>query len=467
MIAEELREAIRVLKGQGRPLREISRALKVSRNTVRRVLREGERGKTRTEDPRLQAVVELLPDLYRDCKGNAVRIGEVLAEAHGIEIAYSTLTRLIREHTELRTPKKRSGTYTFAPGEEMQHDTSPHHLTLGGKKVKVQCASLILAYSRLLFIAYYPRFTRFEAKAFLTAALQFFDGAARRCVIDNTSVILAGGSGANARIAPEMAAFGELFGFEFMAHAIGHSDRKGRVERPFSYIEGNFLPGRTFTDWADLNAQARAWCQQVANAKVKRILGMSPQAAYAMEKTHLLPLPAYIPPMTEIHYRVVDSYGFVHLDTNRYSVPERWVGKKVAVHKHPEQVVVYADRKQIAEHPRMIGQRQGEQRAQGHHTQLERRRPPTGPSPQEQALTGRDPRLDAYVVALKKRAPGRGVAKLRRLLELQRTYPNEPFLAAIEQALHYGLFDLSRVERLILERVAGGFFDLEAEDPDA
>jgi transposase len=463
MIAEELRQAIRVLKAQGRPLREISRALKVSRNTVRRVLREGEQPQTPAEDPRLEAIVELLPQLYRDCKGNAVRIGEILRDTHRIEIAYSTLTRLIREHTELRTGKKRSGTYTFGPGEEMQHDTSPHHLTLGGKKVKAQCASLVLAYSRMLFIAYYPRFTRFEAKAFLTAALQFFDGAARRCVIDNTSVILAGGSGANALIAPEMESFGESFGFEFMAHAIGHSDRKGRVERPFSYIEKNFLAGRTFADWADINAQARAWCEQVANAKVKRILNMSPQAAYPMEKAHLLPLPAYIPAVTEIHYRVVDSYGFVHLDTNRYSVPERWVGKKVAVHKRPEQVLVYADRQLIAEHPRLIGQRQGEQRAKGHHTRLERRRPPGGPCPQEQALTGRDPRLDAYVAALKKRAPGRGVAKLRRLLELQRTYPAEPFLAAIEQALHYGLFDPARLERLILERVAGDFFDLDGE----
>lgn len=44
----------------------------------------------------------------------------------------------------------------------------------------------------------------------------------------------------------------------------------------------------------------------------KRVLGMSPQAAYAMEKAHLLPLPACIPPVTEIHYRGVDRYGFVH-----------------------------------------------------------------------------------------------------------------------------------------------------------
>jgi orotate phosphoribosyltransferase-like protein len=98
MIAEELRQAIRALKDQGRPLRDISRALKVSRNTVRRVLREREQPKAPATDPRIQVIAELLPDLYRDCKGNAVRIGEVLEEAHGIAIAYSTLTRLIREH---------------------------------------------------------------------------------------------------------------------------------------------------------------------------------------------------------------------------------------------------------------------------------------------------------------------------------------------------------------------------------
>jgi transposase len=463
MIAEELREAIRSLKEQGRPLREISRALKVSRNTVRRVLREGRRPKRAADDPGVQALVGRLPEIYRDCKGNAVRIGEILEARHGIDIPYSSLTRLIREHTDLRAAKKRSGTYRFGPGEEMQHDTSPHRLALGGKAVMAQCASLVLAYSRMLFVQYYPRFTRFEAKAFLTEALRFFDGACPRCVIDNTSVLLAGGSGTHALIAPEMEAFGALFGVEFMAHAIGHSDRKGRVERPFSYVENNFLAARTFADWADLNAQARAWCETVANAKPKRILGMSPQAAYAMEKAYLLPLPAYIPPVTEIHYRVVDCYGFVHLDTNRYSVPERFVGKKVAVHKRPEQVLVYAGQTLLTEHPRLIGQREGEHRLPGHHTRLERRRA-TGPSPQEQALTGQNPQLDAYVGALKQRAPGRGTAKLRRLLELQRTYPREPFLAAIAQALRYGLFDLARLERLILERVAGDFFELD-EDP--
>ena len=458
MIPYEIRQAILTLKGQGQPLREISRILKVSRNTVRRALREPE-PKAPSAPSGQEEVIALLPEIYPRCKGNAVRIQEILKDEHAIEAPYSTLTRLIREQ-ELRDVRRRSGIYTFGPAAEMQHDTSPHRLILGQKRLIAQCASLILACCRMLFFLYYPAFTRFEAKAFLTEALRVFDGSCPRCTIDNTSVIVAGGSGPDALIAPEMEAFGELFGMRFIPHAIGHSDRKGRIERPFSYIEGNFLAGRTFRDWTDLNAQARTWCETTANAKPKRVLGMSPRAAYVMEKPHLRPLPPYIPPVTQIHYRVVDTQGYIHLDTNRYSVPERILGKKVAVHKRPEQVLVFQGQNLVAEHPRLIGQRNTDHLVKAHHPSLQRGKTPSGPSHQEQALRGRDPLLDRYVAELKKRSPGRGVAKLRRLLELKRSYPAEPFLAAVAQALEYGLFDLARLERLILERVAGDFFDL-------
>ena len=75
-------------------------------------------------------------------------------------------------------------------------------------------------------------------------------------------------------------------------------------------------------------------------------------------------------------------------------------------------------------------------------------------------MTGEDAILDEYVAELKKRSHGRGVVKLRRLLYLKRTYPGEPFLKAITQALKYGLFDLSRLENIILDYTAGDFFDL-------
>jgi hypothetical protein len=61
------------------------------------------------------------------------------------------------------------------------------------------------------------------------------------------------------------------------------------------------------------------------------------------------------------------------------------------------------------------------------------------------------------------------VRQLRRLLEIKRSYPATPFLCAIEQALRFGLFDLGRLETLVLKYVAGEFFalDLPEEEPDA
>jgi transposase len=201
------------------------------------------------------------------CEGNVVRVQEVLAADHELAIPYSTLTRWVRE-ADLRGPKQRAGRYHFGMGEEMQFDTSPHHLKLNDRPIKAQCASLVLAYSRRVFIQYYPCFTRFEAKAFLREGVCFMDGSAQRCLVDNTNVVVASGSGPDALIAPEMEAFGQIFGFEFVAHAVGDANRSAGVERSFYFVERNFLPGRRFSSWDDLNAQARAWCEQIAMSAI-------------------------------------------------------------------------------------------------------------------------------------------------------------------------------------------------------
>jgi transposase len=461
MIAPEIREAIVALRAKGTAIRKIARLLKISRNTVRQALRQPH-PRTPAQPQIPPHLLSLLEESFPRCEGNVVRVQEVLEAEHQIRIPYSTLTRWVRE-AALRAPKQRAGRYDFPPGEEMQFDTSPHRLTLGDRKLTAQCAALALAYSRRHFIQYYPCFTRFEAKAFLREALLFMDGSAQRCVVDNTNVVVAAGSGPQAEIAPEMATFAQIFGFEFRAHAIGDANRSARVERPFYYVERNFLPARRFSSWDDLNAQARAWCTQVANQKPKRALGMSPEAAYVLEKPHLLELPPYLPPVYQAFTRTVDVEGYAYLDTNRYSVPERLIGKQVEVYKYLHQVRVLFRHRVVAEHPRLVGQRHG-QHTLKEHRRPQRRQAYQGPSSEEQQLRQDAEALSRYVSALKRRSPGRGVARLRRLLAMRRTYPREAFLAAIEKALHYGLYDLHRLEHLILEQVAGDFFCIEPEE---
>lgn len=398
---------------------------------------------------------------FKSCKGNVVRLKEVLLEKYGHDVAYSSITRIVRQ-LELREKKQRVGIYEFGPGEELQHDTSPHHLVLGGKNVTAQCASLTLGYCKKVFIQYYPAFTRFEAKVFLTEALIYMGGGCARCVIDNTSVIVAAGSGPDALISPEMEAFGKMFGMTFVPHHIKDPDRKAKVERNFRYVENNFLAERSLSDWSDLNRQARIWCDRTANKKPKRSLGqMSPEEIYLIEKPHLNPLPPHIPTVYKTLQRIVDMSGYVTVDTNRYSVPEHLCAQPVEVLKSWDHITVYHKFGKVAEHKRIIDKRDAKLIAKGHHLPLHNTRSLCGK--EEKELVGRDESLDRYVASIKKHTHF-GRRKLQQLLELQRTYPPDAFKKAIEQALHYGLYDLSRLENLILTFVSGDYFNLEMDD---
>jgi len=124
-------------------------------------------------------------------------------------------------------------------------------------------------------------------------------------------------------------AFAARLGFRFQAHEIGDANRSARVERPFPFIENNFLAGRTFADWRDLNEQARQWCDRV-NATYKKHIRAVPRELYAVERPHLKPLAAWIPEVYRLHHRMVDVEGYVSLHSNRYSVPPSFIGRRAA-----------------------------------------------------------------------------------------------------------------------------------------
>ena len=79
---------------------------------------------------------------------------------------------------------------------------------------------------------------------------------------------------------------------------------------------------------------------------------------------------------------------------------------------------------------------------------------------------GQSERVDRYVEELKKHSSGRGVRSLRKLLDLKRTYPMEAFEKAILEALRYGLYDLSRLEQMILSYVQGDFFTIDEDQEE-
>jgi len=457
------RAAILELHRRQVPIRRIARTLKVSRGSVRKVITSGMAEVPNVERPeQAEPYRERILELYPRCKGNLALVHEKVV-SEGCEISYQAFTAFCRRHQIGKKPKERAGRYHFEPGEEMQHDTSPHTITLGGQKRLAQCASLVLCHSRMKFFQYYPNFDRFHCKVFLHDALQYFGATCRWCMIDNTHVVVLKGTGASMIAVPEMVAFGEQFGFGWRAHERGDANRSARVERPFHHVENNFLPDREASDWRDLNRQAVEWCD-ADNGKHKRHLRASQRQLFAQERPHLEDLPEWIPEVYQLHHRLVGVEGYVTVHTNLYPVPPTVpVGRQLEVRETKERIDIYEGPRVVISHER-VWDRVGKRVPHPEHRQRRTRRAQE-PSSEEKELLAEAPELASYVAQLKRRGRGSTTLALRRLLSMVRDFPRAPLVSALAEAEQYGLFDLQRVERMVLQRIAGDYF-LLSDDPE-
>ncbi len=137
MVSNEERQTILALYEKGCGIRKIHRLLKISRKAIRKVV-NGETTEKEDKASCYESIKPLIRNHFNECKNNAVRLKEVLEKDHDETIPYSSLTRIVRDLNLRDNKKKRAGSYNFGPGQEVQHDTSPHRLTVGGKQVIAQ-----------------------------------------------------------------------------------------------------------------------------------------------------------------------------------------------------------------------------------------------------------------------------------------------------------------------------------------
>jgi len=125
MIEPDKRKAIYLLHKEGMGVREISRHMSISTNTVDTIIGQaGELPQTTRKD-KIEIDTELVSRIYQQCDGRVQRTHEMLSEQHGIRIGYSTLARMLRELGFGKSQKKRCHRVPDEPGAEMQHEYVP------------------------------------------------------------------------------------------------------------------------------------------------------------------------------------------------------------------------------------------------------------------------------------------------------------------------------------------------------
>jgi hypothetical protein len=220
-----------------------------------------------------------------------------------------------------------------------------------------------------------------------------------------------------------------------------------------------------FRDWDDGNAQARDWCDKV-NAKYSSKLHSSRRELFAAERLVLRPLPDFIPEVYVLHQRIVDAEGFVGVRRNRYSVPYKLISRQMEVRESKERIDVFDGPRLVATHRRVVDPIDARVIQPEHRPPRGEGRAKKGPAPEQMELCLVEPVLASYVAALVQHAHGRGVRVLQRLLRMVREYPRQPLLEAVREAEQFGLYDLDRLERMILRRIGRDYFQLPDLDDE-
>ena len=468
MIDAEKRKAVYLLHENGMGVRELARRLGLSRGAVRDIIKEKGALKKIVRSDQTQVDPVLLSKLYADCDGYVERVHDKLQEEHNIEVGYSTLTRLVREMGLGGAPEARASLVPDEPGAEMQHDTSSYKLKLAGQITPVVGASLYLRYSKMRYVKFYPNFDRYRMKCFFYEALMHFGFCAPECIIDNTSLAILRGSGANAVMVPEMISFAKQYGFKWKAHAIKHSDRKGGVESGFWFIETNFFSGRSFLSFEDLNRQAFDWATQRIVLKPHAKSRLIPAQLFEFEKGYLQRLPPYVAPPVAEHFRDTDKYGYAAYDGNYFWVPGEGRGE-VKCLRYPEKIRIIKSREVVAEYelPPWGVKNERIKPAGVPDIRPNNCKAPTGA--EERRLKALGPEVEAYLAEIKN-WPESSIKKyqvIRQLFRLSQKLHSDLFLKTIKRAMEYGVTDMETIERIAIYQLHDSSFTAEGvfDDP--
>ena len=356
---------------EGRSIKEISRLLRLSRNTVRKVIRSGgtEHRYERASQPmpRLgpyqERLAELLEEDWQGPKKRRLtsrRLLELL-QSEGYNGGYDSIQRFVKRWREAKDRDFGAGfiPLSFAPGEAYQFDWSHEWVILDGVVQEAKVGHFRLCHSRQSFVVAYPRETLEMVLDAHNRAFAFFGGVPKRMIYDNLKTVVdAILVGKERHFNRRFMALANHYLFEPVACTPASGWEKGQIENQAGNVrEWLFTPKARFPSFAALNDWLASRCRELAQRKHPVEATRTIADCFLQEgpclRAFTSPFDGYIEQMMR-----VSSTCLVRVERNRYSVPADFAGKVVSVRLYADQVRIVAERKVIAEHERRFGREQ-------------------------------------------------------------------------------------------------------------
>ena len=316
--------------------RQTAKILHMSRNTVRDLLKQTKEPTYNSNhrksciDPFQEKVIVWRGPPYNF---NGTRIFRELKKI-GYLGSTGPLYRLLRRIDEdiERTSSKATERIETPPGDQAQFDWSEYSMVVGCRERVVYCFAMILAASRKKAVCFS---LKSDADAIYEAIQELFEdlgGVTMELLIDNPKALVSEHepqSEEEVIYNPHALLLAKHLGTELNACPCYWPRKKGKIERPFNYIEEQFVKGNTFASMEDLNRRGKEfindWCDEV-HTTTQRI----PNIHYLQEeKATLLPLPKARYKMKELQSRIVSPDCLISVGGSKYSVPAKYADKTV------------------------------------------------------------------------------------------------------------------------------------------
>ncbi|MBM3271129.1 MAG: IS21 family transposase [Candidatus Sericytochromatia bacterium] len=443
---------------RGESKRGIARALGIAPKTVRRLLKDN----ARRRDDGESALERELPDKgtprARKLDGWEDKIARELErfpditsqrllenlQAAGFDGQYTIVRQYLKTLRGAARPKTAVEVVTTAPGQQAQFDWSPYQIA---GTLTVQVWSCTLSWSRGRSFHSSDNTRQTTILDFLRRSFEEFDGVPAEGVTDSMPGVVdrweCGRPIPNIRFLD----FAAYYGFALHVAPRADGAYKGKVERPFWFLESNLLNGRTFPSREAFAEQLAWWTRERAMQRPHPETELPLWQMLEQERPFLKPLPRRPYDTREVVTRVVDSYAYVAYETNSYPVPENTIGDLVFLCIGPDRIEIF-DR--------------------GVHRLAEHERQPNGagirvPDPTRShrgrydlaLLTDRlaawSPVAEDFARRLRERKRAAG-PELAHLLGLQTTWSADDIVKAMRHALDYEAFDARAIERILQAR---------------
>ncbi|MBZ0168379.1 MAG: IS21 family transposase [Kofleriaceae bacterium] len=341
----------------------IARGLDVDVKTVRRCVRQAA-WVPYQRAPQPETLVTAHAEFMRRRApevGHSARIlFQELVHHHGYHGSYETVKRFVRPLREAQSLAERAAVrFETPPGLQSQIDWGQALIPFRAGRAVRHIFVLTLGFSRR---AFYLACRDEQLHTFLEAheqAFDYFGGHTREHLYDRPRTVCRPTEEGGVIWNATFKSFAQYWGFEPRLCRAYRARTKGKVESGVKYVKGNFLPGREFVDDLHLGEELLAWQTTIADQRIHGTTHERPIDRFSREQATLIVTAGHPAFRLEATYpRVVADDFLVSLDSNRYSVPFRLLGRTVEVQRREGRIVIRYHGAVVAEHDELLGRHQ-------------------------------------------------------------------------------------------------------------